>query len=140
MKVFNSGGPISAPTGNEWLMTEGAYLANPSQPSPHTCKLPADWPPGAVWRCTAGHLWVVGPACACRDRLPHRGQHTLGRAWWPAGWWTRQRWNFMGHMTKRARLGQASENRAQYGPKGKGNPPKGPSPISSPRAPEDFDG
>jgi hypothetical protein len=110
----------------------GRYLTNPSKPK-HVCTLPAEWPTGAVWRCVSGHLWVVGPACLCRDRLPHDGQHTLGRAWWPAGWWTRQLWNLAGHMTKRARLEQASQNRVQYAPKAKGSPPKSQSGVSPSR-------
>jgi hypothetical protein len=106
-----------------WIQTERAdrpsgYVVKPTGEA-HRCPLPAEWITGAIWRCPDGHLWQVGPACPCRNQVPHPGQHTLGRAWWPVtSWRIRRR-----HRGRRPDLGMANSNRVQYAPRP--SPPPG---------------
>jgi hypothetical protein len=117
----------------------GGYVYRPSDHAErHACPLPAEWEPGAVWRCPEGHLWVVDEVCACRGHIERhhgRGVHSVGLAWRPATWWERRR---RGGITIgeacRARLDMANQNRVQSFA-GMKLPP--PAPLTPPT---DFDG
>lgn len=97
----------------------------------HTCHLPAEWIPGALWRCYEGHLWTVDTACGtCRWLGKGEGgaRHvcTVGLAWWPATWWQRLLAVLRGdpRPVRQASLGMANGNRVQGFPNGA---PGGPS-------------
>jgi hypothetical protein len=115
----------TAPAGGHFL------IPKPKRAAAHQCPLPAQWTAGALWRCPAGHLWVVDEACACHGDLNKhggRGQHTHGLAWRPATWWQRRTY---GPGMKRADLNMAGRGmREQNALKLKSSPPKGPSGVS----------
>lgn len=98
------------------MADHGGYVHKPGER--HVCPLPAEWVKGAVWRCHEGHLWTVDTACGtCRwlgkGEGGARHVHTIGHAWWPAGWWQR-----LLHRGRKATLGMANEHRMPGLPKG----------------------
>lgn len=101
---------------------DGGYVHKPGVESRHICDLPAEWLPGAVWRCVDGHLWVVGEEWS-------RGRTVQWTAWVPASWLQRVR-----HSGRRARRDMANVNR--YECTVKPPPPRGRVPVP----PADFDG
>lgn len=119
----------------------GGYVHRPSRDEQrHTCPLPAEWEPGAVWRCPEGHLWVVYDYRLPPDYAGHRPRSV---SWEPATWWQRRRWG-----GKRARGDMANGNRRPGPPKAPraagtmpGVPPAALAPPSVPGVPpKDFDG
>jgi hypothetical protein len=90
---------------------QGAYMRMP-QHGRHTCPLPAEWIEGAVWKCPAGHLWLM----TRQPKLRNFVVVMLG-VWEPAPWWLRLR-----HAGRRTHVAMGNENRVQPTPKR--TPPK----------------
>lgn len=98
---------LPPPTDVDWLLmtppgrTGSGYVIGPKNGDPHRCPLPAEWLPGAVWRCPDGHLWMVGAELGVfRD--------SDVTAWVPASLWRRLK-----HGGRKARRGMANGNRCQ---------------------------